>query len=107
MTTTSQQQRALEFIELIDRDVSPVDRHKGYDLEKPGRKPRVGFVRFNVRGPDRDKYRVYVYQPFFDPRGKFVNDRSTSRGWTCVVHPDDVEGMRYVVSVLESSYDQR
>ncbi len=109
MVITPQQQRALEFISLVGRDVRPIVRHRGYDMEKPGGVRRVGFVRFNIGGTDRGKYRVYVYEPFSDPRGMFVDNMKAGRGmgWTCVVHPDDVEGMEYVISVLESSYDQK
>lgn len=40
----------------------------------------------------------------------FENDTTGGqgrRGWTCVVDPDDKEAIRYVIAVLESSYDQK
>ena len=104
----TQQERTMDFIRLIDREVTPVPRHGGFDLERRGHKPRIGYVRFNVGGDDRGTYRVYAYEPFGDPQGRFENhSEGNPRGWTCVVHPNDVDDVRYVVSVLESSYDQR
>ena len=98
----------MAFVRLIDREVTPVPRQGGFDLERLGRKPRVGYVRANVGGDDRGRYRVYVYEPFDDPRGMFENfSEGHPRGWTCVVDPNDEDDVRYVVSVLESSYDQR
>ena len=97
----------MEFIGRIARDIELVSRQNGYDLQKPG-STRIGFVRFNIGGKDRGNYRVYVYEPFSDPRGMFENNHaSPARGWTCVVDPGDESDVRYVVSVLESSYDQK
>ena len=106
---THQQQRALELIDRIDRNINPVDRHGGYDLAKPG-STRIGYVRFNIGGRDAGNYRVYTYEPFSDPRGRFRNDSGGGqgrRGWTCLVGPNNEEDIRYVVNVLESSYDQK
>jgi hypothetical protein len=104
---TPQLDRAMELINLIARDVTPVMRHSGYDLEKPG-STRIGFVRFNIGGKDKGYYRAYAYSPFSDPQSRFVSDSpSSTRGWTFVFHPHDEEDVRYAVSVLESSYDQK
>ena len=86
-----------------------VDRANGYDLEKPGA-TRIGYIRFNVGGETPGKYRIYVYEPFNDPRGMFDNESTGNgrgRGWTCVAGPGDEDAIRYVISVLESSYDQK
>ena len=104
-----QQQRALELIDRINRDINLVDRHGGYDLAKPG-STRIGHVRFNIGGRDAGNYRVYAYEPFSDPRGLFDNDSGGGqgrRGWTCLAGPGNEEDIRYVVDVLESSYDQK
>jgi YgiT-type zinc finger domain-containing protein len=101
------EQRTMDFISRIARDIEPEPRQNGYDLQKPG-STRIGFVRFNIGGKDRGKYRVYAYEPFADPQGRFENDHaSPRRGWTCVVDPSDESKIRYVVAVLESSYDQK
>ena len=51
---------------------------------------------------------MYAYEPFSDPRGRFDNDHTNpARGWTCVVDRSNDSDIRYVVSVLESSYDQK
>ena len=52
---------------------------------------------------------VYAYSPFDDPRGMFENETeaTTNHGWWCVVNPDDEDTIRYVISVLESSYDRK
>ena len=98
----------MDFIGLIDREMTPVPLAGGFDLERLGHSPRVGYVRSNVDGDDRGRYRVYAYEPFDDPRGRFENfSGGDPRGWTCVVDPNDEDDVRYVVSVLESSYDQR
>ena len=104
---TPQLERAMEFIDLIARDLTFVMRHGGYDLGKPG-SIRIGFVRFNIGGKDKGYYRAYAYSPFSDPQSRFVSDSaSPTRGWTFVFHTDDEEDVRYAVSVLESSYDQK
>ena len=102
-----QDERAREFADRINRRTSLVERQNGYDLEKPG-STRIGYVRFNIRGNDSGRYRLYAYEPFNDPRGRFENDHaSPRRGWTCVVDPVDEADLRYVISVMESSYDQK
>ena len=84
-----------------------VPRHSGYDLQKPG-STRIGHVRYNIGGQDRDRYRIYAYEPFSDPRHRFANNSANSRrGWNCLVNPDNDDDMGYVISVLESSYDQK
>lgn len=106
---TDQQRRALKLIDRIDRNVDLTDRHGGYDLGKPA-STRIGHVRFNIGGRDAGNYRVYAYEPFSDPRGRFHNDSGGGkgrRGWTCLVGPRDEEDIRYIVEVLESSYDQK
>ena len=103
----AREQRTMDFISRIARDIELEPRHDGYDMQKPG-STRIGFVRFNIGGKDRGKYRMYAYDPFFDPGGRFENNHANlARGWTCVVDPSDESDMRYVISVLESSYDQK
>ena len=110
---TEQERRAREFIKLIARNVKLHKRGDGYDLEKPGVKPRVGFVRFNVGGQNKGKYRIYAYEPFADPQGMFENDSEAptggphTRGWNWAVHPDNTDSVEYAISVLQSAYDQR
>ena len=105
--TPIQEQRTLEFVNRIARDIELVPRQNGYDLQKPG-STRIGYVRYNIRGKGKDRYRVYAYEPFSDPRGLFDNDHANpTRGWTCVVDPGNESDMRYVISVLESPYDQK
>ena len=102
-----QEQCALEFVDRIARNIDPVPRQNGYDLQKPG-STRIGFVRYNIGGKDKGQYRVYAYEPFSDPRGLFDNDHANlTRGWICVVDPGNESDMRYVISVLESPYDQK
>ena len=103
----SQDRLARGFIGRIARDVELVERARGYDLQKPG-STRIGHVRYNVGGRDRGRYRVYAYEPFADPRQRFANNSANSRrGWTCLVNPDNDDDIGYIISVLESSYDQK
>ena len=109
MNRTPQQERATQLIDRIARNLHLVDRQGGYDLEKPG-STRIGHVRFNIRGQNPGSYRVYVYEPFSDPRGRFHSYTASGggrRGWTCLVDPGDESALRYVVTVLESSYEQK
>ena len=102
-----QEQRTLEFVNRVSRSIELVPRQNGYDLQKPG-STRIGYVRFNIGGKDKGRYRVYAYEPFSDPRRRFDNDHANpARGWTCVVDPSNDSDIRYVISVLESSYDQK
>ena len=104
---SAREQRTRDFISRIARDIELEPRHNGYDLQKPG-STRIGFVRFNIGGKDRGKYRVYAYEPFSDPQREFENNQANpARGWTGVVGPGDESKMRNVVAVLESSYDQK
>ncbi len=104
-----QKRRALDFVDKIDRRprVKKVVRGRGYDLEKPG-STRIGHIRYNIGGTDAGRYRVYAYKPFSDPEKRFKNySESPTRGWTYVFNPANEEAMRYAISVLESSYDQK
>ncbi len=104
-----QKRRALDFVDRIDRRprVKKVPRQRGYDLEKPG-STRIGYIRYNIGGQDAGRYRVYAYEPFSDPKKRFKNDhKSLRRGWTYVFDPANEDAVRYAVSVLESSYDQK
>ena len=106
--TPHHMQLAGELISRIDRHFCFKDRHRGYTLRKPGSRA-FGYVRFNVRGKSAGKYMVYAYSPFDDPRVMFQNETeaTTNHGWWCVVNPDDEDTIRYVISVLESSYDHK
>ena len=107
MKNAIQDSRAKAFIRRIDRKIDMVERHNGYDLKKSG-STRVGYVRYNIGGQNRGLYQVYVYGDFSDPQQRFVNEQASgNRGSHCLVNPDDENAMRYAVSVLESSYDQK
>ena len=104
-----QKQRASDFVNRIDRRprVKKEIRQGGYNLVKPG-STRIGHIRYNIGGTDAGRYRVYAYTPFSDPEKRFRNDsKSDSRGWTYVFDPANEDAVRYAVSVLESSYDQK
>ena len=104
----SQLQLAHKFANLINRDICLKEHHRGYSLVKP-EGPHIGFVRFNVKGKNACRYTVYVYGAFDDSQGFFVNETkgTRSRGWLCTVNPDDGDAKRYVIAVLESSYDRK
>lgn len=106
--TDDQQQRAQCLIAGIGRCVQLKERGGGYEVWRPD-SHRIGHVRFNVKGKDQGKYSVYAYCPFSDPREKFQNNHGNQRndGWRCVVDPGNEEDLRYVIRVLESSYDMK
>ena len=108
MTLPHHMRRAKELISRIDRHFCLKDWHRGYTLRKPGSQA-FGYVRFNVRGERAGKYMVYAYSPFDDPRNMFKNETvaTSHHSWRCVVRPDDENTIRHVISVLESSYDQK
>ena len=106
--TSDQQHLARDLIARVGRCVHLKERHGGYEVCMPGSR-QIGHVRFNIGGRDKGRYSVYAYHPFSDPRGRFQNrtrDRS-NRGWRCVVDPGNEEDVRYVIGVLESSYDMQ
>ncbi len=100
-----QEQLTQDFINAIDRRVETVNRHNGYDLAKPGVKPRIGFARANANGT----YTIYAYEPRSDPQGRFVNDSANNhpRGWKYIFSQSDRNAFRYAVSALEAGYDLR
>ena len=103
-----QLQQAEGFARRIDRQICLRERHNGYALVKPGTK-HFGFVRFNVRGTGAGRYIAYAYCPFSDPVGRFQNTTKgkPNQAWWCVANPDYQEAIGYVITVLESSYDQK
>ena len=106
--TSDQQQLAERLITRIGHRVQMEERGGGYEVWIPGFR-RIGHVRFNVKGKDRGKYSVYAYYPFSDPREKFRNNHGNQRndGWRYVVDPGNEDDLRYVIRVLESSYDMK
>ena len=102
-----QKRRALDFVNRIDRSVEtiPRPRHRGYDLAKPGVKPRIGFVRANANGT----YTIYAYEPRSDPEDKFVNESANNhpRGWKYIFNQNDRKALRYAVNALQDGYDLR
>ena len=110
MTLPYHLQRAMELADRINREIGLVknDRHRGYHLQKPGA-THIGFVRFNIARESAGKYTVYAYWKFDDPQKKFENQTKgkPNQAWFCVVSPDDEDLIRYVITVLESSYDYK
>ena len=105
-----QRQCALDFVNRIDRSVEtiPRPRHGGYDLAKPGVSPRIGFVRYNIKGQHKGQFTVYAYEPHSDPDEEFVNQSDNSRrGWKYIFDARDEDAVRYAVYVLEAGYDLR
>ena len=99
------EQLTLDFVKKIDRRVETVPKDNGYDLAKPGVRPRIGFVRANVNGT----YIVYAYEPRSDPEDRFVNESANNhpRGWKYIFNQDDRKAFRYAVTALEAGYDLR
>ena len=108
MANMNQLELAKDLIGRIERRVCLKERDNGYNVKKPGAQ-LVGFVRFNMARSNAGKYMVYAYQPFCDPRGMFENctNGKPSQSWKCVVNPNDEDTIRYVIAVLESSYDMK
>ena len=106
--TSDQQQLAREPTGRIARCIRLKERGGGYEVWVPGFR-RIGHIRFNIKGKDRGRYSVYAYHPFSDPRGKFQNKTGSqsNQGWRCAVDPGNEEDLRYVIRVLESSYDMK
>ena len=106
-TVSRREQLTLDFVKKIDRRVRtiPKPKHNGYDLAKPGVRPRIGFVRANVNGT----YTVYAYEPRSDPEDRFVNESANNhpRGWKYIFNQDDRKAFRYAVTALEAGYDLR
>lgn len=109
-----QDRRAMDFIRRIERDVERVQKSNGYTLKKrkSGRRCRnIGYVRYNIAKDNEGLYTVYVHgqrETFSDPQQRFVNNQASDyQGWHYIFDPDDENAMRYAVSVLESSYDQK
>ena len=110
MSLPNHLRRAQQFAHRINRRISLRENHndRGYYLTKPGVQD-IGFVRFNTHGRNAGKYSVYAFFPFDDPRGLFQNNTKDkpNSAWWCTVNPNDEATTKYVVAVLESSYDQK
>ena len=108
-----QMDRAKEFAQQVQREVwleEDVCHQRGYFLRPPSKsKRRVGFVRYNVAGPNAGRFAVYAYCPFDDPRGKFQNlhKGQDDTGWRIFIDPADQATVQYAVKVLESAWDYR
>ena len=102
-----QREWPLELIGRIDRQITPVwnPSHRGYDLWAPTR--RIGFVRFNTTGPNRNLLRVYdVTGSGMDPRGWFSSASRADKQTLCLIDPGEEDALAYVAQVLESAFDQ-
>lgn len=103
-----QREWPLELIGRINRQITPVwnPDHRGYDLWAPTR--RLGFVRFNVTGPNRNLLRVYdVTGSGIDPQGWFSSASRADKQALCLIDPGEEEALAYVAQVLESAFDQQ
>ena len=107
---TKQQDRAWQFAQQIQRQVRYVwsEKDRGYMLWTPAG-PRFGFVRFNIARANAGRFAVYVYAPFEDPRGLFLNCQRGQpyHAWHTFIDPADLTTMEYAVKVLESAWDAR
>ena len=105
-----QQDPARQFALKVQRQVDYEwsEKHRGYMLRKTAG-TRFGFVRLNIAGANKGRFAVYVYAPFEDHRGLFLNCQRGQpyHGWHTFIDPADLTTIEYAVKVLESAWDAR
>ena len=108
--TTVQRDRALEFIDRLNRTVTTewVHRGRGFNWYVPHSDKIMGFVRYNVRQPNAGHYTIYTNTHDFDNSfGLFTNEQEGEppQGWKAFVHPDNEREMGIVLGIMRGIID--
>ena len=106
-----QDNMARAFIDSLDRDVEIREQEgdDGFNWRILGSDKIMGFVRFNVRGPNIGHYAIYPNNEFNDPRGLFANrhEGEPTAGLRAFVHPINEDDMDYVRRIMREIIDRQ